>query len=66
MEQKVIVVVKIVVPKEKEEHFLNAMKLYMEESKKEAGCMRFDLVESDLKPLEFWLLEEWKDNEACA
>ena len=38
----------------------------LEASRKESGCIRYNLVKSDSTPNEFWVLEEWKDNEAFA
>ena len=37
-----------------------------EATRKEPGCIRYDLVKSDSTPNEFWVLEYWKDNEAFA
>ena len=44
MDLKVIVVVKIVVQEGKENSFLGLMKGLIEETRKESGCIRYDLV----------------------
>lgn len=44
MDKKVVLVVKIAVNADKEAEFLSIVKTLIEESRKEAGCLKYDLV----------------------
>ena len=64
----VVVFVTVVVPKDAEEEFLKAMKIDVEGSRAEEGCLRFDLLKGEATeagvPYHFY--EAYKDADAAA
>ncbi|HSP47128.1 MAG TPA: putative quinol monooxygenase [Clostridiaceae bacterium] len=46
------------------EEYLELAKELVEETRKEAGCLTYDLYEDITEPLILAMLEEWKDEEA--
>jgi len=58
-------VVSIKVDDKKREEFLNVSKALVSESRKEAGCLEYFCIESDLTNF-FYIIELWKDEESLA
>ena len=62
--EAVAVFVTVEVPEEKTEEFLKAMKIDVEGSRKEPGCIRFDLIKGEGRKWHFY--EVYKDADAMA
>lgn len=63
-EAKKIITVKATIKPEKVEDFMKGIQWFIEESRKEAGCISFDVYRDRNNPNVFFYFEEWKDEEA--
>jgi len=62
----VAVYVTVTIPEDKMDEFLKVMKVDVEESRKEEGCTRFDLLQDTENKLKFHFYEIYKDADAAA
>jgi quinol monooxygenase YgiN len=58
------IVAEFVVKKDKVEEFLTTIKPLVEESNKEAGCIKYELHKNFNEDNKFAMMEEWKDQTA--
>ena len=58
------VVVKIEVQADKVDEYLQLVKELVAETRKEEGCLRYEIQSVDSNPTEFYLVESWKSEEA--
>ena len=61
---EVRVVVKIEVQADKVDEYLQLVKELVAETRKEEGCLRYEIQSVDSNPTEFYLVESWKSEEA--
>lgn len=60
----ITIVAKCIIKKDKVEEFKKLAEELVKESKKEAGCISYDLFEDIKKPNVLTFIEEWKDMDA--
>ena len=62
--QLVNVLIKIVIKKYKKEEFLKSMHMYMEEIRKQQGCLHYDLYQDSDEENAYLVVGEWESAKA--
>ncbi|MCA1952526.1 MAG: antibiotic biosynthesis monooxygenase [Hyphomicrobiales bacterium] len=64
MSRPVIVIARVRIRPEARTIFLDALRICIAETRREAGCIRYDMHESVTDPDHFVFVEEWRDRAA--
>jgi quinol monooxygenase YgiN len=62
--QLVNVLIKIIIKKYKKEEFLESMRMYLEEIRKQPGCLHYELYQDSDKENSYLMVGEWRSAKA--
>jgi quinol monooxygenase YgiN len=64
MPSPIIVIARARIQRPERETFLKALRICIGETRREPGCIRYDMHESVTDPEQFAFVEEWRDRAA--